>query len=86
DERNQAAVASSGMFKMLVSNLEMIQVKFHKYMVRFVGQSPSTGRALDIPQQRFLSYLAAEIFESARHHATYRFIVQDRVHGREMML
>ncbi|KAG0343901.1 hypothetical protein BG005_002124, partial [Podila minutissima] len=43
------------------SDLEMIQVKFHKYMVRFVGQNPSTGRALDIPQQRFLSYLAAEI-------------------------
>ncbi|KAF9325529.1 hypothetical protein BG006_011010 [Podila minutissima] len=66
--------------------VDMIQVKFHKYMVRFVGQNPATGRALDIPQQRFLSYLAAEIFESARHHATYRFIVQDRVHGREMML
>ncbi|KAF9279378.1 hypothetical protein BGZ74_002867, partial [Mortierella antarctica] len=65
---------------------QMIQVKFHKYMVRFVGQNPSTGRTLDIPQQRFLSYLAAVIFESARHHATYRFIVQDRVHGREMML
>lgn len=64
----------------------MIQVKFHKYMVRFVGQSPSTGRTLEIPRQRFLSYLAAEIFESARHHATYRFIVQDRVEGREMML
>ncbi|KAG0342423.1 hypothetical protein BG000_004720 [Podila horticola] len=68
------------------SDLEIIQVKFHKYMVRFVGQNPSTGRALEIPQQRFLSYLAAEIFESARHHATYRFIVQDRVHGHEMML
>ncbi|KAG0021202.1 hypothetical protein BGZ82_011398 [Podila clonocystis] len=67
-------------------DLEMIQVKFHKYMVRFVGRNPSADRALDIPQQRFLSYLAAEIFESARHHATYRFIVQDRVHGREMML
>ncbi|KAG0093926.1 hypothetical protein BGZ92_000041 [Podila epicladia] len=64
----------------------MIQVKFHKYMVRFIGQNPSTGQVLDIPQQRFLSYLAAEIFESARHHATYRLIVQDRVHGREMML
>ncbi|KAG0093924.1 hypothetical protein BGZ92_000039 [Podila epicladia] len=68
------------------SDLEMIQVKFHKYMVRFMGQNPSSGLTLDIPQQRFLSYLAAEIFESARHHATYRFIVQDRVHGREMML
>ncbi|KFH63273.1 hypothetical protein MVEG_10683 [Podila verticillata NRRL 6337] len=68
------------------SDLEMIQVKFHKYMVRFVGQCPSIGRSLEIPRQRFLSYLAAEIFESARHHATYRFIVQDRVQGREMML
>ncbi|KAG0097701.1 hypothetical protein BGZ93_002139 [Podila epicladia] len=55
-------------------------------MVRFMGQNPSTGQVLDIPQQRFLSYLAAGIFESARHHATYRLIVQDRVHGREMML
>lgn len=64
----------------------MIQAKFYKYMVAFKGQDRSTGQQLSIPRQRFVSYVAAEIFESARHHATYRFILQDRLEGQDMML
>lgn len=67
-------------------DLEMIQVKFHKYLVRFIGEDKETRQRLMIPKQRFAPYVAAEIFESARHHATYRFIIQDRVKGQDMML
>ncbi|KAF9941491.1 hypothetical protein BGZ65_002860 [Modicella reniformis] len=68
------------------TDLELIQAKFHKYTVTFKGQDKNTGRQLSIPRQRFVSYVAAEIFESARHHATYRFILQDRLEGQDMML
>ncbi|KAG0246701.1 ubiquitin-conjugating enzyme E2-binding protein [Mortierella sp. GBAus27b] len=67
-------------------DLEMIQAKFHKYMIAFKGQNDDTGLALSVPRQRFMSYVAAEMFESARHHATYRFILQDRLKGQDMML
>ncbi|KAG0206230.1 hypothetical protein BGX33_007504 [Mortierella sp. NVP41] len=69
--------------QLAMADLEMIQVKFHKYLVHYHGQKQ---QALDIPRQRFPSYVAAEIFESARHHATYRFIIQDRLQGRDMLL
>ncbi|CAO3563572.1 unnamed protein product [Mortierella alpina] len=68
------------------TDLEMIQVKFHKYMVRFIGEDKQTRQRLMIPKQSFAPYVAVEIFESARHHATYRFIIQDRVKGHDMML
>ncbi|KAI1315881.1 hypothetical protein EDD11_000257 [Mortierella claussenii] len=68
------------------TDLEMIQVKFHKYMVVSRGTAGSTQEPLSIPRQRFASYVAAEIFESARHHATYRFILQDRLNGQDMIL
>ncbi|KAF9931086.1 hypothetical protein FBU30_010832 [Linnemannia zychae] len=68
------------------TDLEMIQVKFYKYLVQYHGHDEHTQQTIIIPQQRFLSYVAAEIFESARHHATYRFIIQDRLHGRDMLL
>ncbi|KAF9960979.1 hypothetical protein BGZ72_005282 [Mortierella alpina] len=68
------------------TDLEMIQVKFHKYLVRFLGEDQETHQRLMIPKQRFAPYVAAEIFESARHHATYRFIIQDRITGKDMML
>jgi hypothetical protein len=64
----------------------MIQAKFHKYMIAFKGQNNDTGLPLSVPRQRFMSYVAAEMFESARHHATYRFILQDRLKGQDMML
>ena len=64
----------------------MIQVKFHKYMVDYHGYNETSHQQLAVPRQRFAAYVAAEIFESARHHATYRFIVQDRLSGRDMML
>ncbi|KAK3818307.1 MAG: ubiquitin-conjugating enzyme E2-binding protein [Linnemannia gamsii] len=66
------------------ADLEMIQVKFHKYLVRYHGKHEQ--KSLTIPRQRFPSYVATEIFESARHHATYRFIIQDRLQGRDMLL
>ncbi|KAG0291130.1 hypothetical protein BGZ96_005464 [Linnemannia gamsii] len=68
------------------TDLEMIQVKFHKYLVRYHGRKQQTQQALAIPRQRFFSYVATEIFESARHHATYRFIIQDRLQGHDMLL
>ncbi|KAF9177406.1 hypothetical protein BGZ50_008798 [Haplosporangium sp. Z 11] len=68
------------------TDLELIQVKFLKYMVGFKGENKQRRQPLNIPRQRFTSYVAAEIFESARHHATYRFILQDRFQGRDMML
>ncbi|KAF9156527.1 hypothetical protein BG015_004437 [Linnemannia schmuckeri] len=68
------------------TDLEMIQVKFHKYLVRYHGRNQQTQQTLVIPRQRFSSYVATEIFESARHHATYRFIIQDRLQGRDMLL
>ncbi|KAI7830566.1 ubiquitin-conjugating enzyme E2-binding protein [Gamsiella multidivaricata] len=70
------------------TDLELIQVKFHKYAVRFQSdQSINDERTqLEVPKQRFASYVAAEIFESARHHATYRFILQDRLTGQDIML
>ncbi|KAF9918799.1 hypothetical protein BX616_005609 [Lobosporangium transversale] len=68
------------------TDLEMMQVKFHKYMVNFKGTDVRNQLPLHIPQPRFASYLAAEIFESARHHATYRFILQDRLRGEDMIL
>ncbi|KAF9113627.1 hypothetical protein BGX27_001161 [Mortierella sp. AM989] len=68
------------------TDLEMIQTKFHKYAVEFKGKDEKTGLPLSVPKQRFASYVAAEIFESARHHATYRFILQDRLRGQDMML
>lgn len=64
----------------------MIQVKFHKYLVLYHGRNQQAQQALVIPRQRFSSYVATEIFESARHHATYRFILQDRLQGRDMLL
>lgn len=67
-------------------DLEMIQVKFHKYLVRYHGRKKQTQQALVIPRQRFSSYVATEIFESARHHATYRFIIQDRLQSHDMLL
>ncbi|KAG0373687.1 hypothetical protein BGX24_011380 [Mortierella sp. AD032] len=67
-----------------MADLEMIQVKFHKYLVRYHGKHEQ--KSLTIPRQRFPSYVATEIFESARHHATYRFIIQDRLQGRDMLL
>ncbi|KAF9903766.1 hypothetical protein EC991_003369 [Linnemannia zychae] len=66
------------------TDLEMIQVKLHKYQVRYHGKHEQ--KSLAIPSQRFPSYVATEIFESARHHATYRFIIQDRLQGRDMLL
>ncbi|KAF9174469.1 hypothetical protein BGX21_009632 [Mortierella sp. AD011] len=68
------------------TDLEMIQAKFHKYSVEFKGNDRKTNAPLIVPRQRFASYVAAEIFESARHHATYRFILQDRLEGHDMML
>ncbi|KAK3826378.1 MAG: ubiquitin-conjugating enzyme E2-binding protein [Linnemannia elongata] len=68
------------------TDLEMIQVKFHKYLVRYHGRNQQAQQMLAIPRQRFSSYVATEIFESARHHATYRFILQDRLQGRDMLL
>ncbi|KAF9297054.1 hypothetical protein BGZ88_011175 [Linnemannia elongata] len=68
------------------TDLEMIQVKFHKYLVLYHGRNQQAQQALVIPRQRFSSYVATEIFESARHHATYRFILQDRLQGRDMLL
>ena len=68
------------------TDLEMIQVKFHKYAVQFKRVSKNNESGLSIPKQRFASYVAAEIFESARHHATYRFILQDRLEGQDMIL
>ncbi|KAF9349444.1 E3 ubiquitin-protein ligase E3D [Mortierella sp. AD094] len=68
------------------TDLEMIQAKFHKYTVEFKGNDGKTDVPLLVPKQRFASYVAAEIFESARHHATYRFILQDRLEGHDMML
>ncbi|KAF9209350.1 hypothetical protein BGZ49_005044 [Haplosporangium sp. Z 27] len=68
------------------TDLEMIQAKFHKYAVEFKGRDEKSGMNLSVPKQRFASYVAAEIFESARHHATYRFILQDRLDGQDMML
>ncbi|KAF9134740.1 hypothetical protein BGW39_005994 [Mortierella sp. 14UC] len=66
------------------TDLEMIQVKFHKYQVHYHGKHEQ--KSLAISHQRFPSYVATEIFESARHHATYRFIIQDRLQGRDMLL
>ena len=68
------------------TDLEMIQVKFHKYMVDYHGYNTTSKQELKVPRQRFASFVAAEIFESARHHATYRFIVQDRLAGRDLMM
>ncbi|KAG0330562.1 hypothetical protein BGZ99_000033 [Dissophora globulifera] len=68
------------------TDLELIQVKFHKYSIQFKGQQKDSNTLLSIPRQRFASYVAAEIFESARHHATYRFILQDRLEGHDMIL
>lgn len=68
------------------TDLEMIQVKFHKYMVDYFGFNTSSKQELKVPRQRFASFVAAEIFESARHHATYRFILQDRLTGRDLMM
>ncbi|KAF9582711.1 hypothetical protein BGW38_010861 [Lunasporangiospora selenospora] len=69
------------------TDLELIQAKFHKYMVCFEGND-NTGVSLrkTVPPQLFTSYVAAEIFEAARHHATYRFILQDRLKGTDMLL
>ncbi|KAF9439021.1 hypothetical protein BGZ76_001473 [Entomortierella beljakovae] len=68
------------------TDLEVLQVKFHKYMVDFIGKDEITGTSLTIPRQSFPAYVAAEMFESARHHATYRFILQDRLSGDDKML
>ncbi|KAG0260976.1 hypothetical protein DFQ27_003254 [Actinomortierella ambigua] len=69
------------------SDIELLQVKLHKYGVQYIGQdSKDPRRPWSIPRQRYVPYLLAEIFESMRHHASYRFILEDRLSGKDLML
>ncbi|KAF9973506.1 hypothetical protein BGZ73_003248 [Actinomortierella ambigua] len=69
------------------SEIELLQVKLHKYAVQYIGKDmKDPRRPWSIPRQRYIPYLLAEIFESMRHHATYRFILEDRLSGDDLLL